>query len=98
MGIVPEKDVKRDIRSLFNKYDVSFFMPIGGPYARPGVSDFIGCCQGTMLAVEAKATGKKPSAVQKDYLEEVIKAGGIALVVDDTNLFVLERILIALCK
>lgn len=48
-----------------------------------GVSDIIGCLpDGTMLAVEVKMPGKKPTQEQLDFLEMVASKGGFAVWVD----------------
>lgn len=49
-----------------------------------GCSDYLGfLTDGRILAVECKATGKKPSSEQAAFLENVEKAGGFACWTDD---------------
>lgn len=49
-----------------------------------GCSDFLGfLTDGRILAVECKATGKKPTPDQSAFLESVEKAGGFACWTDD---------------
>ena len=49
-----------------------------------GCSDYLGfLTDGRILAVECKATGKKPSPEQAAFLENVEKAGGFACWTDD---------------
>ena len=54
-----------------------------------GCSDYLGfLTDGRILAVECKATGKKPSPEQAAFLENVEKAGGFACWTDDgVNLY-----------
>lgn len=52
--------------------------------AHPGTSDVTGCSKdGRFIAVEAKIKPNKPTQLQEDYLEQVRKRGGIALVAYD---------------
>jgi hypothetical protein len=61
----------------------------GGPYARPGVFDIVGCLNGCFVAIELKAPGKykTPTAgltpAQWNYLSQVRHNGGYALVEDN---------------
>lgn len=48
-----------------------------------GIADIVGVYKGRFVAIEVKAKGKKPSLVQKAYLQRVRDCGGIAFVCDD---------------
>ncbi len=49
--------------------------------SRPGTANITGCSKdGKFIAVECKIAPNKPTELQKSYLEEVKKRGGIALV------------------
>lgn len=51
---------------------------------RKGVSDLLGVLPGgRFLAVEVKRPGEVPTLDQKEFLADVAKAGGLALVVSD---------------
>ncbi|MGH8865766.1 MAG: hypothetical protein ACREVZ_14175 [Burkholderiales bacterium] len=57
-------------------------------FGSEGMSDFLGCLRpaGRMLALEIKRPGYSPSAVtqsQREFLEQVAGAGGLALVASD---------------
>jgi hypothetical protein len=43
-----------------------------------GISDIILCVHGTFVAVELKIEGNKPTALQGQFLKDVVKAGGVA--------------------
>lgn len=43
-----------------------------------GSADLIGIYQGRFLAIECKAPGKNPTLEQTNFINAVIKAGGIA--------------------
>jgi hypothetical protein len=68
-------------------------MPIGTGYGNAGVPDFLCCVGGHFLAIEAKANGGKPTALQLKNINEINTCGGTAIVVDETGLTMLEAIL-----
>ena len=48
----------------------------------PGCSDILACYRGRFLALEVKRDGKgKPTDLQSSFIGEVVRAGGVALVV-----------------
>lgn len=53
----------------------------GSMFARRGRPDIEGCYKGRYFALEVKAPGGKPTALQLAALEEIKAAGGIAAVV-----------------
>ena len=89
--MTPEGKVKAAVKELFKRHGVWYCMPVGGLYGRAGIPDFLACANGTFLAVEAKAKGKKPTPLQSLALDGIRKAGGIALVVTPDNLDELEE-------
>ncbi|MDE2022521.1 MAG: VRR-NUC domain-containing protein [Patescibacteria group bacterium] len=90
----PEGIAKAQIRAILEEWGVFFFMPVAGFYGRRGVSDFICCFNGKFLAVEVKATKRdKPTKLQEDFLDAVLRNGGIALVVCPDNTTVLTSTL-----
>jgi glycine cleavage system H lipoate-binding protein len=50
------------------------------PYQEVGISDILGCYLGRFVAIEFKTPGGELSRRQKRFLEEVVRAGGYALV------------------
>lgn len=60
--------------------------PDGGyiPTHTRGVSDIIGCIPktGRYLAIEVKRPGGKPTAEQKQFIDIINEAGGLAFVAD----------------
>jgi pantoate kinase len=66
-------------------------MPIGTGYGNSGVPDFLICHKGRFIAVEAKAGTNKPTALQELHLEKIRARGGIALVINETNLDALKQ-------
>jgi Holliday junction resolvase len=50
------------------------------------VPDVIGCYNGNFIAIECKAGKNTPTALQEREIRLIKEAGGIALVVNETNL------------
>lgn len=93
MASTPEKKVKDKVVKLLKAYDVYYFFPATHGFGRSGVPDVICCVAGRFLGVECKAGDNKPTPLQKRELEAITKAGGVSLVVNETNLTMLEEIL-----
>lgn len=88
-----EEHVKSDVKELFHKHDVWFFMPIGGAFATIGIPDFIACVDGQLWGIETKFGSNKPTALQSRQLEQIRQAGGRAFVITETNLAELDAAL-----
>jgi hypothetical protein len=94
MAMTPEKKVKEKVKALCKQYGAYYAMPMGTGYGNAGVPDFLICSNGRFIAVETKADAtKKPTALQEKNLVSIREAGGIALVIHDTNLDNLESYL-----
>ena len=52
----------------------------GAAYTKNGIPDLLVCCNGHFLGVELKAPNGKPSDLQMWNIEQIKKAGGIAMV------------------
>ena len=68
-------------------------MPMGSGFGNSGVPDFLICSKGKFIAVEAKAGKNKPTALQEHNMEQIRAAGGIALVINETNMDELKELL-----
>lgn len=80
--MTPEGKVKAAISRAISKYKgVYKFMPVPNGYG-PSSLDYLLCYNGRFIGIEAKAPGKKPTARQKQTMEEIKRAGGIAIVID----------------
>jgi pantoate kinase len=94
MASTPEVKVKKQIRKLLDEAGAYYAMPIGTGYGNSGVPDFLICHKGRFIAVEAKAGRNKPTALQEMHLQNISDRGGIALVINETNLDLLRKELI----
>jgi hypothetical protein len=59
-----------------------WFMPVPYGYGKSTV-DYLICHYGLFIGIEAKAPGKRPTARQRQIMEEIVAAGGVAFVIDD---------------
>lgn len=89
--MTPEGKVKAKVRKLLQEVGAYYAMPLSGGYGNSGVPDFLICKDGKFYAIECKANGGKPTALQLKHLDDIRKAGGIALIVDETNVETLRK-------
>lgn len=86
MAATPEAKVKAKIKKILKDHGVYYAMPMGTGYGNAGIPDFLCCANGKFLAIEAKAGKGTTTALQEKNLREIREAGGIALVVNETNI------------
>jgi len=89
--MTPEAKVKAKVRKLLQEVGAYYAMPLTGGYGNSGVPDFLICKDGKFYGIECKANGGKPTALQLKHLDDIRKAGGIALIVDETNVETLRK-------
>lgn len=90
----PEHAVKKQIDALLKKYEfvtvpgreekykiMWWYKPQSGTYGRAGIPDYIGCFNGRLFAIEAKAAKGKLTVLQENALEQIKKAGGRVFVI-----------------
>lgn len=85
MAKTPEKVVKDKVVSVLKSEEVYYFFPATHGYGRSGVPDIIACANGLFLAIECKANGNKPTALQIREIESIRRNNGVAVIVDETN-------------
>lgn len=91
--MTPEGKVKAAVKKLLDSYapHVWYFMPVQrGLGCKRGVPDFVGVCNGQFFAVETKAPGKHPTALQEYVMHQLDTAGGSTFVIDGTGFEVLK--------
>jgi len=93
MPATPESKVKAAVVKLIKQYGAYYFFPATHGYGRSGVPDIICCVKGKFLAIECKAQGKQPTALQDREINAIRTAQGIAAVARETNLDMIEQIL-----
>ena len=93
MASTPEKKVKEKAVKLIKAYGVYYFFPATHGFGRSGVPDIICCIKGRFLGIECKAGNNKPTALQEKEMQDIRSAGGITMVVNETNLTMLDGLL-----
>lgn len=66
----------------------------GNAFTRDGVPDLLCCVNGKFLAIEVKGDGGEPSELQLHEIEEIKKAGGVALVSYQDDFEELKKLII----
>lgn len=89
----PERKVKDKVVSILKKYGAYYFFPATYGMGRAGVPDIIVCYRGLFVAFECKAGKGKTTALQERELANIKKANGIAVVINETNIDLVELIL-----
>ena len=96
MAQTPEAKVKAKIKAILKAHGAYYAMPIGTGLGNSGVPDFLVCHNGKFLGIEAKAGKGRTTALQEKNLREIELAGGLALVITEENIDVLEMMLEAM--
>lgn len=90
--MTPESKVKEKAKRILDSIGAYYFMPATGGYGRSGVPDIVGCFNGVFFAIECKANGGRPTALQLREIDRINVAGGFAIVVDEENVSLLESL------
>jgi hypothetical protein len=89
----PEGRVKAVVKKMLEERGAYFFLPVSNGMGAMGIPDILACLQGRFIGIEAKAGKNKPTDLQTLNLKRIHDAGGLAMVVNETNLSVLEVML-----
>lgn len=79
----PEAQLTRSIRQLLNSVGIFHWKAWGGPMSTPGVPDLICCFKGRLVGIEIKAEKGVVSDYQKEFIDRINEAGGLAFVARD---------------
>ncbi len=86
MADTPEVKVKKKVVAILKELRAYYFYPVTGGYGGSGVPDIVGCYHGKFFGIECKAGKGKLTALQTKNLDSIGAMGGIALVVNETNI------------
>ena len=86
MAMTPEAKVKKQIRAVLDAHGAYYAMPVTGGFGNSGTPDFLVCYKGWFLGIEAKAGKDKTTALQDAALRKIHLAGGVPLVINETNI------------
>ena len=89
--MTPEGKVKLWCRKPEGAFDKVFpgharVSPRGGVYAAGGVADDLLCWQGLFIAIEIKCIDGTATVLQMQFLQSIIRAGGIAVILRGPDL------------
>lgn len=85
-AMTPESAVKAKVVKILKEHGVYYFYPVTGGFGRSGIPDIICCVNGKFLAIECKAGKNKPTPLQEMEMQKIKDAGGVAMVVNETNI------------
>ena len=94
MATTPEVKVKKKIHATLKAHGAYAVNYIGGMHANNGTPDILACYRGRFIGIEAKAGKNKPTDLQTSNLRTIDEAGGLALVINETNVDTLASYLI----
>ena len=94
MAMTPEGKVKAKVKKTLDMMVAYYFMPTTGGYGRSGIPDIIGCLNGLFFAIECKGKGGTTTALQNRERARIGVAGGLALVINESNVEDLETLLL----
>jgi pantoate kinase len=89
----PESKVKARVKRILADLNAYYVMPMGTGFGNSGAPDFLVCYRAKFIGIECKAGGNKPTALQYKNLKDIQDCGGVALVVDETNISQLHEVL-----
>jgi hypothetical protein len=91
----PESKVKKKVYELFDEYGSNAYRitPTTGGYGSSGAPDIVVCFFGNYIGVECKAGKGKPTALQMNNLQNIVKAGGYAYIVNERSIGVFSLLL-----
>lgn len=75
-----EKNFENRIKSFLKSQNAWILKTWGGGMQRSGIPDLLCCVNGYFVAIEVKASKGKASELQLWNIEQIKKAGGIALI------------------
>ena len=93
MATTPEAKVKAKIKAILKAHNVYYAMPIGSGYGNAGVPDFLVCCNGRFIGIEAKSGTNKATALQESNIQKIFDAGGVALVINEHTIPDLQELI-----
>ena len=85
-----EKKVKEGVKKILKKLGCYYCMPATGGYGASGVPDILVCYRGRFIGIECKSGNNRPTALQEKHLNNISEAKGQSLVIDESNIDMLE--------
>ena len=95
MAATPEKKIKDKVKQALEDLDVYYTMPFTAGYGNSGVPDFLCCIEGRFFGIECKAGKNTTTALQDKHLNDIKAAGGVSLVIDESNVDNVKALILA---
>lgn len=83
--MTPEAKVKKKVREALKVLGAYYAMPVTGGYGSSGAPDFLVCWSGLFFGIECKAGKNTTTALQDKNINDIRKAGGKAIVINEDN-------------
>ena len=93
MASTPEVLVKKKVHAAIKSAGAYAVNYIGGMYATSGTPDILACLHGRFIGIEVKAGKNKPTDLQIHALKQIDSSTGLALVINEENLYYLKECL-----
>lgn len=93
MAMTPEAKVKKKVVDILKKNRIYYFYPVTSGFGSSGVPDIVACYKGWFIGIECKAGKNKPTDLQKKNLDNILRCGGVALIVNENNVGKLDALL-----
>lgn len=93
MAMTPEAKVKTAVVKILKAHNIYYFFPATHGYGRSGIPDIVACVSGRFVAIECKAGSNEPTALQEREIRRIQEAKGIAAVIRETNIGLVETII-----
>ena len=82
----PESKVKKQVKKILDDVGAYHFSPMMDGYGKSGVPDIIACVKGKFVGIECKAGKNEPTLLQKHNMKLINQAGGLAIVINESNI------------
>ena len=91
--MTPEAKVKKKVVRILKEAGAYYFYPVTGGFGRSGVPDVVACYKGRVIGIECKAGKNKPTPLQQKNLDDITKEGGLAYVINEDNVNLVEVVI-----
>ena len=88
--MTPEAKLKKKVTAVLKARGAYYFTPVTGGFGTSGVPDIVVCYKGKFIGIECKHGDNKATALQLKHLDDITKQGGMAFIVRETTLDLLE--------
>jgi Holliday junction resolvase len=86
MAMTAETKVKKRVTALLKAAGAYYFYPVTSGYGTSGVPDIVVCHRGRFIGIECKAGNNKPTKLQQKNLDTIAACGGVALIINESNI------------